>query len=284
MSSHAEATEAFRKAMFDSIGYAPDDITPSGDLTRFEIDGKLNGWYVLHIDGRAAGSFGDWKQGIKIRWKMQGNYPRLSDSQQADSKIESHRQKLARQTEEAAKHIAAATKAVFIWNNAKAALPNHPYLIRKHIGIHGARLGRDNTLIIPLQNSKNEIVNLQFISEAGEKRFLSGGRKKACFYILGGNTEKILIAEGFATGCSLFDAKGFLTVIAFDCGNLEHVAIEIRKLYPNAEIVIAGDNDLSGVGQKAARDAALAVGGKYLIPPSASSDWNDELSNGGSHE
>ena len=36
-----------------------------------------------------------------------------------------------------------------------------------------------------------------------------------------------------------------------------------------------GDNDVSGVGQAATRDAALAIGGKYLIPETIGHDWND---------
>jgi putative DNA primase/helicase len=121
------------------------------------------------------------------------------------------------------------------------------------------------------------LVNLQFIDEAGNKRFLAGGLKKGCFHVLGSETGTILICEGFATGASLFDTTGFLTVIAFDCGNLEHVAIEIRKLYPNAEIVIAGDNDLSVIGQQKAIEAALAVSGKYILPATLGHDWNDSL-------
>ena len=65
-----------------------------------------------------------------------------------------------------------------------AAPASHPYLVKKHIGIHGARLGRDNTLAIPLYNAKKELVNLQFISGNGGKRFLSGGQKKAVFIAL----------------------------------------------------------------------------------------------------
>jgi putative DNA primase/helicase len=37
------------------------------------------------------------------------------------------------------------------------------------------------------------------------------------------------------------------------------------------------DNDVSGVGQTAAREAALAIGGKYLIPDTTGFDWNDEI-------
>jgi putative DNA primase/helicase len=51
----------------------------------------------------------------------------------------------------------------------------------------------------------------------------------------------------------------------------------IRKLYPASQIIICGDNDESGTGQKAARAAALAVTGKYIIPTIVGQDWNDAL-------
>ena len=277
MISHHEAIESFKNAMFDNIGYAPDNIIGDGKLHRVkDTHGKLNGAYILHLDKRPAGYIEDFKQGIKQNWKMTGFIP-LSDLQRIEFSIEAHRQAKQRQQAEIAKHKAAATKALYIWNTAPPAPANHPYLIKKHISIHGARLGRGDTLIIPLTNSKNEIVNLQFISESGGKRFLSGGLKKGCFYILAGNTDKIVICEGFATGASLFESSGFMTVIAFDAGNLKEVAINIRALYPRSEIVIAGDNDLSGVGQKKAIEAALVIHGKYIIPATPGHDWNDSL-------
>jgi putative DNA primase/helicase len=277
MISHHAAIESFKNAMFDNIGYAPDNIIGDGKLHRVkDTHGKLNGAYVLHLDNRPAGYIEDFKQGIKQNWKMTGFIP-LSDLQQIEFSIEAHRQAKQRQQAEITKHREAAAKALYIWNTASPAPANHHYLIKKHISIHGARLGRGDTLIIPLTNSKNEIVNLQFISESGGKRFLSGGLKKGCFYILAGNTDKIVICEGMATGASLFESSGFMTVIAFDAGNLKEVAINIRALYPRPEIVIAGDNDVSGVGQKKAIEAALAIGGKYIIPATPGHDWNDSL-------
>ena len=68
-----------------------------------------------------------------------------------------------------------------------------------------------------------------------------------------------------------------MVVIVFDAGNLKEVAKNIRALYPEAEIIICGDNDLSGVGKKAAIEAALACKGKYLIPEIPSFDWNDQI-------
>jgi putative DNA primase/helicase len=237
----------------------------------------LNCAYVFHPDGHPAGYFQDFRQGIKIFWKFEGDYKPPTEAERKAYAIERQRQTEQRQAEEKARHEKAKSKAAYICSLTTPAPESHHYLTTKRIKPHGAKLGRDNTLIIPLQNSEGELVNLQFISESGEKRFLSGGLKKACFYILHGNTEKILVAEGFATGASLFEATGFLTVVAFDAGNLEPVSIEIRKLYPDCLIVICGDNDISQVGQKAAREAALAISGKFIIPATPGHDWNDAL-------
>jgi putative DNA primase/helicase len=58
---------------------------------------------------------------------------------------------------------------------------------------------------------------------------------------------------------------------------LKNVAINIKALYPSSVIVICGDNDLSGVGQQKAIEAALAINGKYIIPATPGQDWNDSL-------
>lgn len=275
-----DVVEQFKTAMLDAGITPPETIIGDGQLHRFKIDGKLNGAYVLHLDGIAAGYFEDFKQGIKHTWKQTWKFMPLSELQRQNLTKKRMADAAARQAEELAKHDAAAKKAAYIWQQAKTAPANHLYLEKKRIKPHGARLGRGNTLIIPLYNAAGELVNLQFISKTGGKRFLSGGLKKSCFYCLGTDSSKILICEGFATGASLFEDSGYLTVVAFDAGNLKEVAINIRAIYPDTVIVICGDNDLSGVGQKAAKDAALAIGGKCIIPAMLG-DFNDMLSGGG---
>jgi putative DNA primase/helicase len=55
----------------------------------------------------------------------------------------------------------------------------------------------------------------------------------------------------------------------------------LRRLYPQAVIIVCGDNDAHGKGQKAAKEAANEVGGRFIIPPNVGQDWNDHLTNGG---
>ena len=270
--------ENFKSFMLDTIGYAPEFVIGDGSLHRIkDLQGKLNGWYTLHIDGRAAGACGDWKQGIKENWKAKGDYPKLTDQQRIDFKIEAHRQQLIRKEEAKARHREAALKAAYIWENSTPAI-NHSYITKKGIQPHQSRLNKDS-LVIPIYNSK-KLVSLQFIQADGSKRMLKDGLLKGSYCVIG-NTDTIkpdsvlLICEGWATGATLFEETSFIVFVAFSATNLSAVASQVRKHYPDNEIMICGDNDLSSVGQKAANDAALAVGGKHIIPPIVGTDWND---------
>ena len=64
--------DQFRSAMADSGIVTSANITPSGKLERFTIDGdkpkSLNGWYVLFADGIPSGSYGSWKTGQTYTW------------------------------------------------------------------------------------------------------------------------------------------------------------------------------------------------------------------------
>lgn len=282
--TYFEALDAFKNAIREAGGTTPDYIHADGQLHREHVEGDSAGSkncaYVYHGNGHPAGYFEDFKRGIKITWRMDGNYTKLSEADRAKIAAEN----LQRQKELEFKRNKAKEKANSIWTYAEYAT-THPYLNRKRIKPHIAKMcGYQNpALLVPLYNARIEIVNLQYIEADGSKRFLYGGEKKNCFCWLGDSTETILVAEGFATAASLHENKGLQTFVAFDAGNLENVAKIIRAKLPNVQIIIAGDNDESGVGQKAASAAARAVGGKFIIPKEVGMDWNDVLTLGGRH-
>ncbi|WP_411726052.1 toprim domain-containing protein [Methyloglobulus sp.] len=128
-------------------------------------------------------------------------------------------------------------------------------------------------------DESHQVVNLQFIAADGTKRFLSGGRKKGCFSTIGKVTDTILIAEGWATGASLYETTSHNVVVGMDAGNLESVAKVIRKLHPTAKIIICADND--PVGVEKATVAAFACNGLYIAPPNEDMDFNDFINAGG---
>lgn len=162
------------------------------------------------------------------------------------------------------------------------ATVKHPYLEKKRIKPRLMPwLDRYNNLVIPVLDIAGQIHSLQFISPEGGKRFLSGGTIKGHFYQLWTGPEAIVICEGYATGITLYQhyTPECSVVVAFNAGNLKPVAQALHYSNPDKEIIIAGDCDPSGVGQKKAEEAALAVSGSYSLPKFASNekgtDFND---------
>lgn len=240
----------------------------------------------LFEDGR-GGWVMDYSTGLYAVWQTKRATPYSEEERKAFAERR-EQDRLKREIDEREAKAKAARKAKRFFNTgiqADAVYHCMIYLQRKHITAHGAKTGNSGSLkgvlIIPLYNEKLQLVNVQFIAPDGTKRFLSGGQKKHCFWWIGKKSNRVLIAEGYATAASLHEATGNQVFIAFDAGNLSNVARIVRAKNPTADIIIAGDNDLSNTGQNAARLAALAVNGKYIIPPIAGMDWNDYLTSGG---
>lgn len=281
MASLSEIESSFSSYCADAGAIFTQPLIADGVLHRVHVEGDKpgtkNGAYILYTNGNPSGWFQHFVSGAYGTWTLSGKREPMTATMK--QQIDADRQQ--RKIEQQQRHNEAADKARFIWSNSKTVIEQnqHSYLIKKHVQPHGVRLYRGDALTIPIYDENKQLVNLQFIDANGVKRFLSGGRKKGCFAVIGKPDVGLLIqvCEGWATGASLHESTGNFTVIALDAGNLELVALVFRKLYPDAEIVICGDNDESGTGQKAARSAALAVGGKYIIPATIGHDFNDML-------
>ena len=103
MSTTGDPVSEFQEAMA-RLGVAPKQpIQPDGRLHRFDVEGdregSKNGFYTLHLDGRAAGAFGCWKRGIKETWKANG--AQLSDFDHAKLMREIEAERKRREREEA---------------------------------------------------------------------------------------------------------------------------------------------------------------------------------------
>ncbi|MGF1740618.1 AAA family ATPase [Vibrio profundum] len=179
---------------------------------------------------------------------------------------------------------------------AKALLVNsvvrddHPYLENR--GLNGIEVDSINSavtvggisfpagsLIVPVSNGIDD-VNVQLINDQGDKRYLAGGQKRGCYYLLGAdNPSKILLVEGFATGVSVWLAhqREEAVGVCFDAGNLKPVANQLRA--HGLPLVFMADNDESGVGEKKAR-AAAQHNEQVFLPP-VFGDWDDYRQNGG---
>lgn len=276
--SFAAIGEEFRQAMEKAGLTPPDEIIADGKLHRFASNGERGddaGYYIMFSDGVPAGAFGCWRRGIKLTWSAKSNEQMNAEEQAAYAKRIAEGEHI-RHEEEAKRHTAAAQRAQAIWASAGEAGSTQPYLKRKGVQAYGLRIDDMNRLIVPVMID-DAITSLQFISPDGDKRFLSGGKIQGGSFVIGDLREGkiMLIAEGFATAASVYEATNFPTVVAFSANNLKPVAEQLRQQFQQVSIVICGDNDATGTGQRAAHDAATAVGGLVLLPEKLGQDFND---------
>lgn len=234
----------------------------------------------------------------------------------------------AEQARNDADHARAGEAAAALWDTGSER-GESAYLVRKGVHPHGVRFAPDGWLLVPLRDGAGKLWNVQRIAPAPmangtpEKLFLKGGRKSRLWHLLGtlasAATEApadtpsdapahpatdtaadrparpvVLVAEGYATAATLHEATGYPAAVAFDAGNLLHVARALRQLHPLALLVVCGDDDSdteaktgTNPGRVKATAAARAVGAVALFPeglPPGGSDFNDAATqNGGDH-
>lgn len=165
---------------------------------------------------------------------------------------------------------------------AKASPGQSAYLTSKGLQCHFPMLS-DGSLLLVLKNGAGATTGAQVIKPDGSKRLVAGTVKKGSFCVVnsGETPETVIIAEGLATALSVQQFRPDATIItAIDAGNLLSVAQVMRQRYPDAQIIIAADNDIKpgepNTGKSAAEKTAKAVSGWVALPQSEEkADWND---------
>lgn len=271
--------QQFREAMLDAGVQPPDEIILDGQLRRFRTDPKKHdrsGWYVGHADGICTMIWGDWRQGIEQTIKADtGRKLTVADEMAHVARVAAA--KAARDLERKKQNEAAASTVEIIWSEGAAASPEHPYLKRKGIQPHGAKITGDGRLMVPLFDSDGALASLQYIDAEGGKLYHPGGSVGGKFCIIGTlDVPGVLyVAEGFATAATIHEVSNRPVIVAYSASNLVPVTGTLRDLYGQSQdIVIVADNDASGVGQKYAEQACAKYGAR-MVMPSIQGDAND---------
>ena len=105
----------------------------------------------------------------------------------------------------------------------------------------------DGSILLPLMGAGGNITAAQTISKIGSKKLVAGSAKKGAYHAVNGpeQPQAVILAEGYATALSVSLMRPeALAVAAIDAGNLLPVAKVMRGKYPQAQIIIAADNDL----------------------------------------
>lgn len=215
--------------------------------------------------------------------------------QQAQQAVAQAAQRLqaqeAEQAQVVAQHEAAAHEAQALWD-AASDMGTSPYLQRKGVQGFGVRHQTDGWVLVPLRDGAGRIWNVQRIApvkpaRGTDKYLCKGARKSGLWHVLGSleGAVAVLLAEGYATAASLYQATGWPVVVAFDAGNLLHVAQALQALLPTALLVVCGDDDAPtqartgrNPGREKAEAVARAVGGVVVFPAALDAgckDFND---------
>ena len=249
----------------------PTEIIYDGEIHRFKTDGDnaQNSWYVAHDNGKfQSGAFGCWKRDINEKF-CSIEYTHLTVEQKRRYAIQLSEQKRIAKLEKVKQQGYVQKQVTERFNNAITQGVNaHPYLQNKGVNSHGLRI-ENSLLLIPMFNIDGEIVSLQTISPTGAKFFAKGGRVKGCFFPIGTPDDTLILCEGYATAMSIYEATGEPVAVCFNSGNLIEVAKELSAKYPNAKIIIAGDDDHKlekNIGRVKAIEAAKHIGGSTVFP------------------
>lgn len=273
-------TEAFRILMMRKMPAPAEIKADTGRIERFHVDsdkpGSKNGWYILHTDFPPVGLFGCHKRNFREVFR----YPIHENFVAGRIRQEERLQQISYQ----ANHDLEKLDAIECWYASSAATDRCRYLLTKKVKAHDLRYYKGAALV-PVMDAAGTIHGYQSLWPDGRKGFPPGTDKKGHFYIIGKPGKIILIAEGYATAATLYEATGHTTVVAFDAGNLLLVSLNIRAMFPDACIVLCADNDQWGevnTGLTAATAAAEAVGGLLIVPyfpitTTDPTDFNDLL-------
>jgi len=284
----APPEQQLQDAMRDAGLEPPDTIYLDGKIHRFKSGtkgtpghGDKSGWYIAFGDGIPAGRFGCWRAGMESTWRAEVGR-QISPADEMAFARRMAEAKAARDAEQARKHEVAADVVDTIWAECIGASPDHPYLKRKGIAPHGARVTGDGRLVVPLFDADGTMASLQYIDADGGKLYHPGGSTGGKFWWLGSMDDPgtIYLAEGFATAATVHQVTNRPVVVAYSASNLVPVAGVLRALHPTSDLVIVADHDKSAVGQRYAEQACAKFGARMVMPPDLG-DANDYVQAGG---
>lgn len=309
-----DAAEEFGQTMEAVIGYRPKKTIVPGQLCSFSTSAQSSdtqGWCVLFLNGK-AGVYGDQRTGLSSVWLAQlPSLATLTQRQQYADELHSARAEAAnmqavQQALEIAKHletwqlacpIKAGDPVAKYLENQGLRLDNWPKSLRYHsnldyweedqfTGYHPAMLAEvtdvDGCIVglhqtyLTLDGRKADVPVVKKLT-GRSTQLLTGCSVKLYPPALIKGVKSIGVAESIETALACFMASDVPTVAAISAEGLARYQWpwEVRNL------IIYADNDLSKIGQGAAKTLAqraknVGLANQVLTPSQPGTSWADE--------
>lgn len=267
-------TMTFKEFLYD-CELGNHSVISDGNIHRIKPPGskKLDGWYVAYKDGNfESGAAGNWKTGFKSTFSSIDKSA-FTPEQKRQYAMQMKRISDQNKLNTFRRHAKAMRGVVELWRKLSTEnIDNHPYLLKKQIQAHNVRLNNGD-LCYPIYDSAYTLWNLQTIKPNGFKLFHKNAKIQGCYHPIGflnDTPSHVIIAEGIATGTSIYQATGITTVVCFTANNIKSVSRAITRKYPNSQLVIAADNDqfnqINTGKYKSESAAAAIVQAKVVFP------------------
>jgi phage/plasmid primase-like uncharacterized protein len=227
---------------------------PDGKIHRFGPKEKKSGWYRLTeialASGRViySGHYGRNQGENHNAQRIEAEQTGWSAVDRAAWKAAEAEAEQAVREERAEEARLAAGRAKHFWARSNGPL-DHAYLAKKQVTPEVVRVNtyKDGCMLVVPMYRHRAIVGLQKIAADGSKTFSKGMDKNGALCPLGSldGAKIIAIGEGWATCRSVRMATNekIPVVVAFDAGNLGHVANYVRNAHPRAKIIMLADDD-----------------------------------------
>ena len=282
-----KTTDDMLKEM-QSTGLRVDYLITSGELIRCPVTAKSNvrgdkgleksGWYVIneHQNNYYA-AWGNWRTGEDYKFSTVDISSLPTASRQAlqaqiNEAIENSKKERKKRYQEVADEVKDRFKLA-------KEVQEHRYLKEKEIINYGLK-ELNNNLLIPIYSVDNELRSLQRITPRGDKFFVSASEVKGNIFLIGcdfgslPNLRELIVVEGYATGATVYETTNKPVACVFSA-NFGFDAVTNLRNKTNAKMILAFDNDKSGLGYKKAQEISNAIYNCVVRVPSIIGDFND---------
>jgi putative DNA primase/helicase len=238
----------------------PPDFKFDGTFFRFGEKNRLWAVGVEYLHGAKKesvkyASYGDWKTGQTFTWcnidyeSRSAQFKKTFNNQISKTITAVNEEKIKRNQE-------CAQESSDLYNATPESTIVYDYLIAKNVkSNYIARISK-STLIIPVFNHDEEgnryIAGLQKIYKNPEtfkydKRFTTGIKKQGSYILINDLDISLIdyanLCEGYATGCTIFEATGVPTICCIDSGNMHACVATLRQINPGLKLIICADDD-----------------------------------------
>ena len=239
---------------------------------------QKSGYYVVNeLNGNYFATYGNWKTSFEGKWSSV-NHNTMTNEQKQNLQRQLQEAKNRAEETKKQRHNEVAKK-VERWFDSYTNVIEHDYLTNKKVKNYGLKQYQD-MLVCGVYSTLGDIRSLQFINKKGEKRFATDSEIKGNIFLIGADIkdipklEKIILAEGYSTAATIYEATQIPVACVFSANFLLDAASKLRAL-TGARLILALDNDKSGVGEKKAQECASAVVNCAVRLPSEIGDFND---------